>query len=420
MKLNRTGTKLIGFILSVTLSMGGAMIGGVLVDRMVLAESFTSRGMQRGAEPDFKLLSEAWNIISRNYVDRQAIQPQKLTYGSIGGMVNALGDTGHSTFLNPEMLHIESNYLQGNFSGIGAQIQIKEGHVVIVSPLDDSPAQRAGLQTGDIILKVNGEDIAGLPLEQAVSLIAGKPGTTVALTILNPKTGQTRELSIVRAHINVQNVRWDRLPGSRIAHLRIAGFTQGVSQGLRQALKEIRNQRFTGIILDMRDNPGGVLDEAVATASQFLGGGDVVLEKYSNGDIKSIPVQSGGLAPDIPLVVLINGGTASGSEIVAGALQDAHRAPVVGEKSFGTGTVLQRFGLSDGSALLLAIAEWITPAGHVIWHKGIQPDVTVSLPPNATPLYPDKEKVMTAAQLDASQDTQLLKAMGLLQHRDNT
>jgi carboxyl-terminal processing protease len=418
MRSTRTGTKLIGLILSAAITMGGAMIGGVILDRMVLADSVYQKNTRWATEPDFKLMTEAWNIISRNYVDRPAVQPQKLTYGAITGMVNALGDTGHSAFLNPEMLNIESHYLQGNFSGIGAQIQAKEGHVVIVAPLDDSPAQRAGLQTGDIILKVNGEDITGLPLEQAVSRIAGKPGTSVLLTMLNPKTGQTREVNIVRAHIDVQNVRWDRLPGTNAAHLRIAGFTKGVSQEVRKALKEIKGQRLTGIILDLRDNPGGVLDEAVATASQFLSGGDVVLEKYSNGAIKSIPVESGGEATTIPMVLLINGGTASGSEIVAGAIQDDHRAKLVGEKTFGTGTVLQRFGLSDGSALLLAIAEWITPAGHVIWHKGIEPDVTVSLPPSATPLYPEKEKAMKAAQLQASQDAQLLKALDLLQHPD--
>jgi carboxyl-terminal processing protease len=178
----------------------------------------------------------------------------------------------------------------------------------------------------------------------------------------------------------------------------------------------VQNQSLTGIILDLRDNPGGVLDEAIGTASQFLSGGTVVLEKNSNGDVKQIPVQSGGLAPAIPLVVLINGGSASGSEIVAGALKDAHRAALVGEKTIGTGTVLQRFDLSDGSAMLLAIAEWITPAGNVIWHKGIIPDVEVSLPVSAIPLYPNTEKDMNSAQLQASQDTQLLKALDLLQH----
>jgi carboxyl-terminal processing protease len=408
--------KLIGLILSVMVTMGGTMIGGVMLDRLVLADFVPLRNMQRAAEPDFKLISEAWNIISKRYVDRRAVQSQKLTYGAIAGMVNALGDTGHSSFLNPEMLSIESHYLEGNFSGIGAQIKIKEGYIVILAPMDGSPAQQAGLQSGDIILRVNGEDITGIPVEQAVTRIAGKPGTSVTLTILNPKTGQPREVRIVRAKITVQNVRWHRLAGSKAAHMRIGGFTQGVTGKVREALTEIRNQGLTGVVLDLRDNPGGVLDEAIGTASQFLSGGNVVLEKNSSGDVSPIPVKPGGLAVGIPLVVLINGGSASGSEIVAGALKDARRATLVGEKTFGTGTFLQKFGLSDGSAMLLAIAEWITPAGHVIWHKGIMPDVEVSLPVAAIPLYPDKESGMSSAQLQASEDTQLKRALDLLQH----
>jgi carboxyl-terminal processing protease len=407
MKPSCTHPGRIGLILAIA-TLCGALIGGVVLDRLVLAE-FALSG--KTIEPNFKLISEASALISSKYVDHRAVQTQKLTYGALGGMVNSLGDTGHSTFLNPEMLSIESHYLQGNFSGIGAQIQVKEGHIVVQTPLDDSPAQKAGLQPGDIILKVNGEDITGLPLEQAVSLIAGKPGTSVTLTVLGQKAGNAREITIVRANITVRNVTWDRLPGSRRAHLRIGGFSQGVAQEVRQALREIKSQRLKGIILDLRNNPGGVLDEAVGTASQFLASGTVVLQKNSDGDVKPIPVQPGGVATDVPLVVLINSGTASGSEIVAGAIKDANRAKLVGEKTFGTGTVLQKFSLSDGSAILLAIAEWITPAGHVIWHKGIIPDVEVSLPADVVPLYPEKEKGMTPAQLQASQDVQLLRAL---------
>jgi len=390
-----------------------------MLDRLVLADFVALRNMQKTAEPDFKLISEAWSIISKKYVDHQAVQPQKLTYGAISGMVNALGDTGHSTFLSPELLSIESHFLQGNFSGIGAQVKIKEGHIVILAPIDGSPAQLAGLQSGDIILRANGEDITGLPLEQAVTRIAGKPGTSVTLTILNPKSGQSREITIVRAEITIRNVRWQRLSGSNVAHLRIAGFSQGVAEEVRKTITEVRDQRLTGIILDLRDNPGGVFDEAIGAASQFLSGGNVVLEKNGNGDVKPVPVKPGGLAPVIPLVVLINGGSASGAEIVAGALKDAQRAKLVGEKTFGAGTLLQEFGLSDGSAMLLAIAEWITPAGHVIWHKGITPDVEVSLPVGAIPLYPDREKGMNPAQLQASEDTQLLGALDLLEHPES-
>jgi carboxyl-terminal processing protease len=414
-----TGAKLIGLLISVMVTLGGTIIGGVMLDRLVLADFVPLRNVQKSDDLDFKLISEAWSIIAKKYVDHQAVQRKKLTYGAISGMVSALGDTGHSTFLNPEMLSIEAHYLQGNFSGIGAQIKIKEGHIVILAPMDGSPAQRAGLQSGDIILRVNGEDITGLPVEKAVSLIAGKPGTSVTLTILSPKSGQSREVTIVRAEIAVHNVRWLRLSGSKVAHMRIAGFSQGVAEEVRKALTEVKNQRLTGIVLDLRDNPGGVLDEAIGAASQFLSSGNVVIEKNGAGDVKPVPVEPGGLAPTIPLVVLINGGSASGSEVVAGALKDAHRAKLIGEKTFGAGTVLQAFGLSDGSAVLLAIAEWITPAGHIIWHKGITPDVEVSLPVGVIPLYPDREKGMNSAQMQASNDTQLLRALDLLDHPES-
>ncbi|MGC8494133.1 MAG: S41 family peptidase [Syntrophobacteraceae bacterium] len=407
--------KFLGLLVCVLIATSGA-VGGVMLDRTVFAQMSGQQAARH--ELDYNLINQAWKIIDEKYVDRKAVRSTKLTYGAISGMVNALGDTGHSTFLNPQMVKIEAHYLEGNFSGIGAQIQIKNGHVVILAPLDGSPALRAGLKTGDIIMKVDGKDITGLPLEQVVSRIAGKAGTSVVLTILTPKTGRTREVTIVRAKITVQNVRWAWIPGTRIADLRIAGFSEGITKDVRKALRQIEKGGATGLILDMRDNPGGVFTEAIATASQFLSSGTVVLQKNSKGDVKQIPVQPGGIATTIPMVVLINQGTASGSEIVAGALKDANRATLVGEKTFGTGTVLQEFRLSDGSAVLIAIAEWLTPAGHVIWHKGIQPDVKVSLPADVTPLYPEKEKGMSPAQFQVRKDTQLLKAVELLEHKN--
>jgi carboxyl-terminal processing protease len=187
-----------------------------------------------------------------------------------------------------------------------------------------------------------------------------------------------------------------------------------VSKELEQALKDIRQQGMTGVILDLRNDPGGLLDEAIGVTSQFLGSGNVLLEKNAKGEIKSVPVKPGGVATDMPLVVLINGGTASAAEITAGALQDAHRAKLVGETTFGTGTVLNEFNLSDGSALLLATEEWLTPAGRVIWHRGISPDVQVGLAPTASPLAPEAEKGMTPAQWRDAHDDQLQRGLELL------
>lgn len=370
--------------------------------------------MPPDAKPDFHLIAETWNTIERVYVDRTTVKPKQMTYGAIGGMVDSLGDTGHSRFLTPEMVKQERNQMKGELEGIGAELQMKNSQAVIVAPIDGSPAQRAGLKPGDIILKVNGEDVGGLPLEQVVSLILGPPGTLVRLTILNPKSGRTSEITIIRARIIIHGVTWHRLPGSTVVHLRIATFSKGITKDLRKALIDIERDGAKGLILDLRNNPGGLLNEAVSAASQFLASGNVVLETNAVGKTKPVPVESGGLALTVPLVGLINGGTASGAEIVAGALQDAHRATLVGEKTFGTGTVLQEFPLTDGSALLLAIEEWLTPAGNVIWHRGITPNLVVSLPDDVTPLISEQEKGMSVAELRASGDEQLLRALDLL------
>ncbi len=383
---------------------------GIIPDRV----AYASPDKPVAEEPDFKLIDEAWDIISKEYVEHETVQPEKLTYGAITGMVNALGDTGHSTFLTPAMVPLAKHFIEGSFTGVGIEVRRKEGRVVIVAPIEDSPAQKAGLQSGDVIVKVDEKDVLGLPLDEVIKRIMGSRGTAVSLTILSPKTGQARTVSLVRAAITVHNVKWSRLPESRLADLRIAGFSMGITDELRKALKEIKKQRLNGAILDLRDNPGGVFATAVSSTSQFLRGGTVVLVKNNKGVIKRVPVQPGGLTPAIKLVVLINGGTASAAEIMAGALQDAHRASLVGEKTFGTGTVLEQFKLSDGSALLLAIAEWLTPDGRVIWHKGIVPDVEVPLPADVEPLYPAKIKDMTMAQIKASGDRQLLRALALI------
>ena len=401
----------ISFSILIILALGLGLTGGVYFDRQVLLSDGI---IPTNAQPDFRLMAEAWNKIDQVYVDRQAIQPQSMTYAAISGMVDSLGDTGHSTFLSPEMVKQEQNYIQGQFEGIGAEVQTKDSHVVIVAPIDGSPAQKAGLKPGDIILKVNGEDMTGQPISAVVNKILGPAGTSVTITIQDPTTGQARDVTITRARIEIQNVTWHMVPGTSVADVRLAGFSEGVTKDLAKALQQIQAQNATGMILDLRNNPGGLLSEAVGVASQFLSSGNVLQEKDAQGNIKDVPIEPGGVAPNIPMVVLINKGTASASEIVAGALQDANRATLIGETTFGTGTVLERFTLSDGSALMLATQEWLTPKGRVIWHKGIPPNDTVSLPANATPLIPEAIQSMTPAQVQSSGDAQLLKGLQLL------
>ena len=385
-----------------------AMGAGMVLDRQAFVAQ--AQATETGA-PDFQLITEAWNSIQRNYVDNSAKQTKPLTYGAISGMVSALGDTGHSTFLTPEMVKAERDYTRGQFEGIGAQVESKNGRVEIVAPFDNSPAQKAGLKAGDAILKVDGNEVTGLPIEQVISKILGPAGTSVKLTILDAKTGQTSEMTIVRAQLVLRNVTWQLLPGTKIAHLRLGGFSQGVGRDMRQALTQIQQQGATGIVFDLRNNPGGLLNEAVSIASQFLSSGDVLLEQDAQGKITHVNVRPGGLATRTPMVVLVNKGSASAAEIVAGAIQDAQRATLIGETTFGTGTVLSQFPLSDGSAMMLAIQQWLTPAGRVIWHKGIVPDQVVTLPTGITSLTPESERTMTTDQLQASGDAQLLQAL---------
>ena len=233
---------------------GGAIIGcGLLI-------AFAPGTIPADAESNFRLMAEAWNTIQRVYVDRDAVKPQLMTYGAISGIVDALGDTGHSRFLTAEMLKQERNLTTGRFEGIGAEVQMKNGQLVIVAPIDGSPAQKVGLKPGDIILKVDDQDVSGLPLDQAVNRILGPAGSRVKLTILNLKTTATKDITLTRASITVQNVTWHPLPGTMAAHLRIATFSKGVAENLQKALVTVETEGAAGLILDLRNNPGGLYD----------------------------------------------------------------------------------------------------------------------------------------------------------------
>jgi carboxyl-terminal processing protease len=398
----------------VVLALGVGIVGGVVLDRQVLMAFVPPSNVPAGAEDSFRLMAEGWNLIQEVYVDRPAIQTRSLAYGALGGMVDALGDTGHSRFLNPEMVAAYHSFAQGQFVGIGVYIEMKDGHVVIAAPMDGSPAQQAGLRAGDVILKVDGENVANLALDEVVKRVMGPEGTPVTLTVLSHDTGLARNVTLVRARITLHNVVWQGLPGTTAAHVRLVAFSHGATEDLQKALQETEQQGLTQIILDLRNNPGGLLGEAIGTTSQFLGSGDVLLVKDAQGQTEPVPVVEGGVALEVPLVVLVNQGTASAAEIVAGALQDAGRAKLVGETTFGTGTVLREFSLSDGSAMLLAIEEWLTPDGRVIWHQGIVPDEVITLPTTARVLHPETEADMTPDQLQASGDVQLLRALDLL------
>jgi carboxyl-terminal processing protease len=270
------------------------------------------------------------------------------------------------------------------------------------------------LKAGDIILRVSGQDVTDWPLARVAERISGRTGTKVTLTVQDPRTGLVRQVAVVRASVKMHEVTWQKIPGTSLAHLRLASFDSGVTKDLRSTLQEIQNANVSGVILDLRNNPGGLLDEAVGVASQFLNDGIVLQAKDSKGKISPVPVEKGGVATNLPLAVLINEGSASAAEIVAGALQDNHRADLIGQTTFGTGTVLQEFRLSDGSALLLAVEEWLTPKGQSFWHKGVTPDVPVALPVDKSPVFPSAERTMSPEELQSSDDRQLLDAIKIV------
>jgi len=389
---------LLGLVLS-------AITTGVFLEKHVLAAP---------ARPDFAVIAQAWNLIEDNYVDRAAIRPERMTHAAIRGIVDSLGDTGHSTFLTPQMAREDAEQMRGRFPGIGAELQMRDKQVVVVAPLDGTPAQKAGLHAGDIVFKVDGKDVAGETLEQVVRSIRGPVGTTVVLSVRNPQSDRARQLAMVRAVIRVRSVSWNFLPDTRVADLRIAAFSKGTAVDLRKALADARAAGARALVLDLRDDPGGLLDQAVAAAGEFLPGGNALLEKDAHGDVQPVAVNPAKDRTTLPLVVLVDGGTASAAEILTGALQDAGRAVVVGDKTFGTGTVLNEFHLADGSALMLAVLEWLTPNGHTIWHKGIAPNVPVALGAGVTPVFTESLAQLSAADLRASKDAQLLEALSLL------
>ncbi len=362
----------------------------------------------------FSVFWQAWDLVGKHFVDRKAVDPHSMTYGAIEGMLSSLGDTGHTRFLTPDEANMQRSDISGQFQGIGAELGQKDGILIIVAPLDGSPAQKAGIQAGDALLAVDGQQVAGMSLDQVVRIVRGPEGSKVTLTVIHPSGMSTTDVTIVRAKIEMHPVSWAMIPGTKVAHLRISQFSANTNRDLQAALKELRSAGAQAMVVDVRSNTGGLLDQCISVTSQFLAKGNVLVEQDAQGNQKAEAVQPGGQATDLPMVVLINRGTASAAEIFAGAIQDNQRAKLVGETTFGTGTVLSSFSLSDGSALLLGTSEWLTPSGRQIWKHGIEPDVAVSLAAGATALTPKSEAELTPDQIRSATDAQVLKALELL------
>jgi len=390
---------------------------GLLLDAGFFTDTSSLVRVPRGTEDEFEMLVEVWNVIDEKYVNQEEIQPDQLSYGAAHGLVRTLKDAGHSRFLSPEMVEQHRNQIQGKFEGIGAFVEMRNGQVVIVSPIDNTPAQRAGLKPGAVIQKVNGEEVMGLALEEVISRIKGPAGTEVTLTVLNPETGESRQVTLERAEINLDLVAWQQVPGTEIAYLRISAMSDGAGKDLQNTLQEIQEAGMEGVLLDLRNNPGGLLGEAVAVSSQFIDSGTVLIRKDAQGETTSVEVNEGAEAVDLPVVALANQGSASGAEIVIGALQDHGRAEVVGTTTAGAGTVLNSFSLPDGAALLIAVEEWLTPDGRVIWQQGLAPDREVTLPEDAEPLIRLTFQDFTEEDIQESSDQQFLTALEILEDK---
>ena len=376
---------------------------------------FTPCIVRTGEQPaQFAIFWQAWNLVQKNFVDRSALDPVQLTYGAIRGMVNALGDTGHSNFLTPKERELQASSLSGSFSGIGAQMGIRDGLPIIVAPIDGSPAAKAGIKAGDILIRVDGEDVTTTDLSAIVEKVRGPAGSTIQLTILRPSDRKTYDFTITRSEIDVPAASWAMVPGTKVAMIRLSQFSENAERDVTNALQAAQQAGATGLIFDVRNDPGGLLDQAIKVTSQFLKDGNVLLEEDAQGNRNAFAVQPPEHPNEMPLVVLVNPGTASSAEIFAGAIQDHQRGKVVGETTFGTGTVLQPFILDDDSALLLGVKQWLTPDGRVIRNHGIQPDEVVTMPLGADLLTPPDLESMSPEDVRASADAQVQKALELL------
>lgn len=381
------------------------------------------------APDNFGLFWEALEIIRQNFVGRDELTDQELTYGAIRGLVDALGDTGHSVFLTPEALQRERESLSGTITGVGALLGERGGRPVIVSVISGGPAQRAGLRSGDVLRSVDGVDVIDMAPEEIVTLVRGEEGTTVNITVQRPATGEELEFSIVREQIRIPTATWAMVPGTNIAVLRLIQFSEGAAEELRAARDEALAAGAESLILDLRSNPGGFVHEAVRIASLFLEDETVYIRELANGE--RIPVHTcspadhperpescapfdGEATADVPLVVLIDEGTASSAEIVAGALRSAGRAELIGQTTFGTGTVLLTYELSDGSAVRIAVERWLTPEGELIFGHGIEPTIVLETGPDDVAVEPDELAELSPTELSQIDDPQLLRAIELL------
>lgn len=350
---------------------------------------------------DFKLFWDTWDLVSRQYLDKKAIEPNKLFYGSISGMVSAIGDP-YTVFLPPEQQKTTKEELNGSFDGVGIQLGFdKDKRLVVVAPLKGTPAEKIGIKPQDMIIKIGDKDTNGMSLPEAVKLIRGPKGTQISLTIFRDGDSDTKTHTLSRETIvvkSVESVFKDTVSGKKVAVIKLSRFGERTKDEWTETVNEIVSNKPSAVVLDVRNNPGGFLEGAVFVLSEFLDSGDVVLQENNEGERVPFKVNRVGKLTKLPVVVLINKGSASASEIVAGALQDRKRARLVGEKSFGKGTIQEAQELPHQTGIHITVSKWLTPNGRWVNEtEGFEPDVKVE-----------------SGKEDSTKDLQLEKALELL------
>ena len=354
---------------------------GISHPKIIELQNITNTGTKEGVTLNFGTFWEAWDMLKRDQLNGAKAEDQKLLYGAISGLVDSLGDP-HTIFLPPaESKKFEQDVI-GNFGGIGAEIGMKDKILTVIAPLKNNPAEAAGLLAGDKILAIDGKPADGLGVNSAVEKIRGEIGTTVTLTLFREGWDKTKDFKIVRATIIIPTLETKMITkdGKKIAHISLFSFNQNAPLGFyKEALTALAN-KSDGIILDMRNNPGGFLEVAINLAGWFVDKGQVIAkERFRSGKENEFRADGNAALKNIPLVILVNKGSASASEILAGALHAIRGTKLVGTNTYGKGTVQELRGLSDGSQIKLTIANWVLPNGEIISEEGIVPDIKVEI-----------------------------------------
>jgi carboxyl-terminal processing protease len=320
---------------------------------------------------------QSWDLVHDLYID-QPVDDELMMQGAIRGMMDSLGDQ-HSSYMDPDQFRQSNMEIDGEYEGIGAWVDTTGEYLTIVSPMPGSPAEKAGLEPGDQIIAIDGEDMTGIDGSLVIRKVLGPAGTSLTLTIFREGEPEPFDVTLERARIVLPIVEYEMLDGN-LAYIRLFSFSENATQELQTAINDLMEQQPDGMIFDLRNNPGGVRDVAVEIASQFVGDGVIMYQEYGDGSRDTFDAVEGGLATDIPLVVLINEGSASGSEIVAGAIQDYDRGTVVGMVSFGKGSVQNWVPLDNEQGLVrVTVARWLTPNGRTIHELGVEPDIIIEL-----------------------------------------